>query len=557
MSWLFDQGQDFILWNMNYDARALCAYLPKTVLKKLRRSGRAEHRGYRITWKGKKSFAVHKGTRGIRLWDLFPFYQCSLDKAASDYLNERKLGIPRSWLRNMLKYLRDPKTRRRVIRYGIRDAALTQRLWEIVEAQCIELGVLPYRASSPATIAKRAFADAFKKLSSNKVNSGNRIFQKSFYGGRTEIYQRGNVGRVYAYDIHSAYPSVLASVPDPSLCKLARWTPGDTRKPATRDVAYGSYRITAHIPLDDPIPPLPYRCADDSLIFPTGVFHTWTDATTLRLLREYRYTHKVHYGLEWILDRGRKRLFPDISRWYRVRQQNPALKLAAKIVLNSLYGKCAEQIRIKGEHRGIYIDEGMIYEDGKYWRTFKAPARHTCFAVASAITAGCREIAFRAMRHAPQSIVACHTDGILSRVPLPLRFGDAMGTWGREGCFSPGVVVGCGVATFKAGAKWKDKIRGIPGKALGKKGLRSIFNVSTPEAEITVQHARTLHESRRKNYSQVNKMEDIPRCVNANMDRKRVWPRDWQSFKELAGQRQVSEPIILMQPRAVDDLFGG
>lgn len=554
MGFLFAQeSHDFILYNMNYDARALCAYLPKTVLRKLRRSGRADWRDYRIAWKGKKSFCITRKKTTVHMWDLYPFFDTSLEKAARQYLGAGKDDIPQEWYTEMAARLADPRTRDTVIRYGMRDAGLTQQLWEIVEKQCLELGITPHRAASPATLAKRAFAEPFRRLAACTL--GNRTFQHSFFGGRTEIYWRGACGHVYLYDIHSAYPSVLARLPDPSACVLVRW---DGRASlAGDDVAYGAYKVALHVPIDDPIPPCAFRPASGPLVFPAGVFATWVDTTTLRLLREYDYRHKVLYALEWKYQHERVPLFPDITRWYDIRRENPALKLAAKKVLNSLYGKTAERVRIRGAHGGKYVMPGDTYEDGRYWRNRRVASRHTCFAVAAAVTAGCREIVVRAMRQAPQEIVACHTDGIVSRVPLNLDFGPAMGQWGLDGEATASWVVGCGVGTYDIDGAVKDRLRGIPSRSFGEAGLREIFSRTTPRVGITVQHARTLHEARRSHYDYLNLMEQIPREIDVNMDVKRAWPRPWKSFREFACNVQRSEPIIIIQRAAMRALEGG
>ena len=62
MTFLFDhEGDDFVFFNMNYDARAVCSYLPKRALKELDLSGVTSHRRWRITWKSKKSVAISEG----------------------------------------------------------------------------------------------------------------------------------------------------------------------------------------------------------------------------------------------------------------------------------------------------------------------------------------------------------------------------------------------------------------------------------------------------------------------------------------------------------------
>lgn len=535
-------GPDFVCWNVSYDARALLAFLPGTILRKLRKWGHADYHSWRIVFKGRKSLTITKDKRTVRLWDAYPYFESSLDDAAFKFLEERKIKVPQEWLDDMEMAIRH--YREQVEAYCRRDASLTERLWNIIEAQYVELGVKPWHAASPASLAIRAFPDSFKLKGTPRFVQD--IFVRSYYGGRAEIYWRGNIGKAYGYDIHSAYPSALADMADPRECMPVRC---QLQKPRP-DAAYGSYKVRVKIHPETRICPLPFRPRSGPLLYPSGVFETWVTLPELEVLREYDFDYKITYGLE-LLRNSDAMLFPDLRHWFRMRKENPACSHAIKKTLNSLYGKLAEtrRVRCKVELKpGEKLPRNAEYLDGSWTERRRIRTTHTHFAVAAAVTGVCRAKLFRAMMDNPDVIAAVHTDGIISREKLNFKLGDGLGEWGQDYVTPEMILIGCGMYLYQTGPnEWKEKTRGFHMK----QSLRTLATKQTARVGFKLKHALTLADAERRGWKSLNVMLDIEKMIDSNMDVKRAWPCDWMAFQDVFNHRQHSLPLVLVSKGVV------
>ncbi|MHC4713655.1 MAG: DNA polymerase [Planctomycetota bacterium] len=481
------------------------------------------------------------------LWDVYPYFDSSLDGAANKYLGEGKAGIPKAWLADLLPHLRDAEHRARVELYCKRDAGLTERLWHIVRDQYLEIGVSPYRVASPAGIAKRIFPTQYNM----KGIPGwvQRVFWRSVYGGRSETHQRGNVGKAYAYDIHSAYPSIIRKLYDPRR-GVALPCPDGPRD----GVLYGAYCVTVKVPIDETLAPVPVRrkVGAGGILFPCGVFTTWITRTELDVLREFNYDHTVRWGVEILPEGRRRRLFPAgaIEELYRLRKQNPALNIAIKKTINSLYGKYAEKRPIWVPHvEGPVPPGARRVGPGRYQYRKDIPTPNTCYPVAAEILAQTRVRLWRAMRAAGDGIVCCMTDGfVTTKIPRLDDRGPGLGQWGLDRTCEEFVAVGTGIYFYRVGGEWKAKRRGIPDPRF----FDMVHHHPAKTVRVPILCARTLAEAARNGYRNLNVMERRKRAIDVNLDRSRYWPDEMESWHALFGNRQRSFPWIL----ATGDLKG-
>lgn len=540
------RARDYTVWNLSYDALAILAYLPRTVLRDIRLSGRGAHRGWRIHYVRGKRLTVSRGRKRkaqtVDLWDVYPYYDASLDRAAHKYLGEGKLGVPRSWLEDLRPVLADAEKRATLEEYCRRDAGLTERLWEIVEAQYVKLDVKPWRAASPATIARRMFPTQYAMKETPRWAQG--VFRRTLYGGRSETYRRGNVGKAYAYDIHSAYPSVIRSLPDPRRGKIV---PVNVSHGPRARILYGAYRVRVYVPDDDDLPPVPLRRreAENGILFPTGVFTTWLVRSELDLLAREGYSHEVTGGIE-IVPRGRRKLlFPkgSVEKLYALRKSDPALNIALKKTLNSLYGKYAQSRTIHVRHTDGPLPVGARHVGpGKYTVPLKIPTGNTHYAVASEILARTRIRLWYALKAAGAGRVCCMTDGfVTTTVPRLDDRGEAIGQWGLDRTCEEFVGCGTGIYFYRVGEKWHAKRRGIPDARFGD----LVRSHPARTIHVPILCARTLAEAARTGYAGLNRMEKRTRAVSVNLDRSRYWPDDIRSWSGLFGTCQRSWPWIL------------
>ena len=548
VDFLFSTGaRDYITWNVTYDSQAILSYVPRTVMARLREHNRVRYRSCSIRYIPRKQLQItnHRIGRTVAFWDCYPYFDSSLDAAAGTWLGERKMLIPKKWLEDMSVPLSRPRDRARVELYCKRDAGLTQRLWEIVEAQYIAIGVSPHRAPGPATIARRAFPEIYDFRNVPRRVQG--LFRRSYYGGRSEIVRRGRVGRAYYYDIHSAYPSALEQCEDPRESTLVLARRG---KPPRSDAMYGTYKTRVEIPLDTPFGPLPYRSNNHPLIYPVGVFLTWITRPELEMLRAYGFNHEVLGGAE-LLRTGAAPLFPPgvIRELYARRKANPNVALALKKTMNCLYGKFAETRVIHVQHKHGYLPcSARRGEDGRWRYPIEIPTTHTHYAVAAHVTATIRVRLFAAAMHYPKSVVSMATDGIVTTRKLPLKRGSGLGQWGVSYEAAEFVQLGNGIYCYRITGErdWNERRRGIRDPGF----YERVHNRRRRTVPVCVMRAISLAEAARTGYRNLNIMTRITKNLDVNMDTKRVWPAELRTYAEAFRSQQRSRPWIIA-PRGV------
>jgi hypothetical protein len=299
-------------------------------------------------------------------------------------------------------------------------------------------------------------ADIYSSVPARFVDAA----RSSYYGGWFEQFAHGHVGDVWEYDINSAYPFIIASLP----ClhsdggHSGRYSEG-------RNVHYprdtgGYVLIHATVTGSDPfIGCLPFRTSTGNILRPHRV-RGWYWAHEIHASRRAGLvdTVEVHEWQAYTPCDCRPPFNPDdigIARMYALRlsvgKNSPAGK-ALKLVYNSAYGKTAQSIGSPKYANPIY---------------------------ASLITAGCRTLILDAIASHPNgssavSMVA--TDGVyfLDRHPsLPLS-PTQLGLWDetfKSGMtqLMPGVYWDDETRRrVKSGASPKLKSRGVPARDLAK-----------------------------------------------------------------------------------------
>ena len=168
----------------------------------------------------------------------------------------------------------------------------------------------------------------------------------AYYGGRTELFREIGRGLRY-FDINSSYPrSMLEMMPvgkpreveaGTSLAALAR----------LRKKGIGFIECTVEIPESCEIPPLPFR-KDGKLVFPAGRFSGVWDYDELMLLYDPLVKGRiVRVGRSLWYDQAP--VFKDyIEQLWSFRNKsspdyNEGLSEVAKLLMNALYGKCAQR----------------------------------------------------------------------------------------------------------------------------------------------------------------------------------------------------------------------
>lgn len=230
-------------------------------------------------------------------------------------------------------------------------------------------------------------------------------FARAYFGGRIETYCIGRVrGKVYRYDIRSAYPDAIRSLP------RLTWRWYKARRFEV-DSPFSVWHVRWDLrgePLAQVGPgPFPWRDDRGYITFRAEGegWYWWPEVReALRLFRGVEV-------LEGYVMRpsGVYPLRDLVERLYAARRElasaDDPRELAIKLALNSLYGKMAQK-------------EGA--------------ARYRSIAWAGYVTSHCRARMLAALATARHPVYAVLTDGILSAGPLKVPLGEDLGEWERS-----------------------------------------------------------------------------------------------------------------------------
>lgn len=404
----------YVAWNLNYDARAILAYLPRPVLERLAFYGEATHNGIKFIYYPDKYFGWGKKRSWRHVFDAYQFYGCSLDSAAEKVLGERKMpGIDRE---HMEREIKDRPAE--VEAYCIQDARLTWRLWDYLRGQFAALGIStrqPYSAgalSAPYILGK-------PRRDSAVVNE---IARRAYYGGRVECWRLGHFETAENYDLNSAYPWALSYMPDTAGLVVVR---GDEI-----GAVYRAYHLTAYIPDDLPAGPLPVRGLGDAIVYPTGVVTGWYTMPEKALLDELRIKHKIHEVYSWIPESTPEYPFARLRELWHIKETRAELKLAAKLAMNGLSGKLAQQRRkVKPAQPGRGIYGGPVIG---WFRCQLADGPYARVIIIATATARVRVRLYQLALRYHDRVVALATDSISFAGQIPVECGKNMGDWSRK-----------------------------------------------------------------------------------------------------------------------------
>jgi DNA polymerase type B, organellar and viral len=230
------------------------------------------------------------------------------------------------------------------------------------------------------------------------------VIKSGYYGGRFDQSTFGECGEAYEYDINSAYPSQLMSIPCLS-CNAWEYT---------QDFDGGTSRAIWHVSWDIPESamwsPFPYR-------YPSGGIHWvrngsgwyWNNEVQAAL-KLYPSSIRVTEGYV-LSNRCNHKPFAFIKDYYDKRRQlklaNDLGHIVIKLGLNSLYGKTAQ---------------GRGHKDS-------AP-RTQCLIWAGMITSDTRALLLNAIAEDPDDVLLIATDAVFKRSKSNiLKDGTDLGEW--------------------------------------------------------------------------------------------------------------------------------
>lgn len=363
---------------------------------------RVEWQGYMLDWLPGKEFRVGRyvGQRKIR-WtvidDVGSFFQCSFVEAL------RRWGIGGEVL---LKRIAVSKANRslftdvtRLTRlYNKKECDLLVLLMDEFRRVCREIGPEPMNWQGPGNVASAWLRSKKVPHEHNVPFEAMSMARDAYYGGRFEITAVGSIRRrVYQYDINSAYPAVIRTLP----CLLhGGWKHSENTTP--RRAIYVA-RVRFSHKADTFLGTLPIRSPKGNIYYPLcgeGVY--WSPeiqaakraGASVKVLEAWEYFSKCHCKpLDWI-----EEVYAHRKRVGKTNKGN-ALKLA----LNSIYGKFAQSIGRPRWANPVWA--GLITA------TTRAQIIDACTQVSG------------------KHVLMIATDGIFTDKPLRLPVGSKLGEW--------------------------------------------------------------------------------------------------------------------------------
>lgn len=382
-----------------YDVNMILRDLPRRQLQELSQDCETYWHGYRLSYFPRKKFQVSAGGRSYTSYDAWGFFQSSFIHALEDW------SVPIPQIIHAGKRSRGDFRRWRfadIVQYNARECellvVLMDKLRRAIEAAGWRVHAWHGAGALSGWFLNTIRAHEHLKGLPKPMEDG---AQRAYFGGRIDAAGWGVVGDAYHYDITSAYPAAMTTLPS-----LADLTWKTTRKPEN---PFSLCHISWESDDRGGWNPLPYREEDGRICYPPeGEGWYWlveieaarrVFGRRLKIKMLEAYTPKGEHPRP--LDKPIRDAFK-----YRAalkREENPA-HVPIKLGLNSLYGKTAQRI------------------------SFGRRPRFRSLAWAGYVTAYTRAMILEALDVNPYVIM---TDSVSCADPMPsTRLGNAkLGAW--------------------------------------------------------------------------------------------------------------------------------
>ena len=453
----------------------------KTMLTYIRKSADAEVKGlpavyishptkyrvlYRLVIIDGKIFSVQRrspagNSSQIEIQDCSSFFQTSfiraLDTWGISYPPELVEGKKNRSLHTIEYWLANHRT---VVEYNQIELGLLVELMNKFASTVAENNLIPTRWIGPGSIAGVLLKRwGVAKPSQVEFEEPLTHARDSFFGGWFEISTAGAIeGPIHEYDINSAYPTVLAQLPEIRVLRtLEHGTIRDVLEDGVIPVAVtGEFTIRSSIPF----PFLPCRTSKGEIVSPYSVVGTMP-GPLVRFGLEHDLFSTVSIGRVTLMEDGPP-AFPEITELYQLRKLlGSDLKgMPIKLALNSLYGKFAQSVGTPRFANPVY---------------------------ASLITSLTRLKLIEAMGDMGDSVLMVATDAVYSLDPLShIDVSDQLGGWSHN-VFDRMLIVQPGIHfAEKNGELSKSRSRGLAHAAFADSTYDNIKSMLLREKGLSV-----------------------------------------------------------------------
>lgn len=460
----------------NYDVEMMTKDIPVEKMQRLYDTNWLKWKIYNINYVQSKWLQVtgtipdpKRGSRKVtaKIWDVSGFFQTSFVRALSEYLPSDTPGLSEVIAGKAKRSVFSFDELETLIKpYWVIEERLLVELMDVLRSHLHTADLRINNWHGPGAIANYLYArhKTAKAMCRELPDSVTYQSQRAFAGGRFEAWRVGRINQpVYVYDINSAYPAGMVSLPP----LTGRWHHVDYPGQISRFGVYNiGYDRAEQLGMNDDMSdesfnqifsqamrephPFMYRDKNANVFFPSLIpfgTHIWQP----ELLAAQASGHDYVLASGWELEHTDERPFDWVQEMYDKRQEWKAAghqaQWALKLGLNSLFGKTAQRVGWKVE--GDQIPKWHQIE----WAGF--------------ITSTARAKLWSAIWQAWEKggLISCDTDAVISTVPLDLPISTNLGDWDFEE-YEDMIYFQNGVYFTKRRGEWKWKFRGLDDDSL-------------------------------------------------------------------------------------------
>lgn len=582
----------FTFFNLEYDVSALLKYLPKSIVEQVYLDKAVYYRDICLRYLAGKYFKISGAGFCLHFYDIFPFFQTSLDRAGKKFLGKGKSQMPKKWLAQLSpEFYR--QNRAKIDKYAIQDAALTQGLTDLICTALNESNIGVEHLYSPGYVAK-SYLRQKGVIIKDVPDKHLQFVRDGYFGARIEVVKRGYFKKAQMYDIKSAYPFALSQLPNFSDADYSK------DKTIKSDWFFVKAKVWSN-PADSHL--LPRRTSQGVIVFPQ-----FTGQTTTMTNFEYDYLKRnklARIEVLEVLNIWKKKetpFAPIIAELFARRKESSGKSILFKLILNSLYGIFAEKIveynkvgvvrayyqimresekasrhlllaqakrhcpyvekywenecscgycRIMRKHmrRRNFSDKPLLQNGKMYYAKTEKAGRMTNIALAAMITALIRVRIFDFQRQAGKNFIACFTDSILTEPFDKFKTGDQLGDLEKK-YDTDLLMIGSGVyETIE-----ESKTRGF--RLAKQSTLKHLLKLAKNRTRKTIVIPQNVRVSagimiRRPlvRYADFNEIQTKEKNLDLNFDQKRIWEKSFKNAADVFKSKILSNPIILLDKK--------
>lgn len=344
----------------------------------------------------------------------------------------------------------------------------TEYLYELISRFHVEYG----RGLTLAGSAMKYWSNKYNRKPPQSSPSFYNTIKDFYYGGRCQVFRRGNIGPCRMDDINSAYPrAMLDRHPIEPKYFQRSFQIGE------EFVGHNFYRVRAKSN-----GALPVRKSDGGIEFPEST--DYFNATGWEIIAGLETNTLIVESVIDVFAFDQTISFAGyIDHFYEMKKRskkNTPEYIFAKLFMNSLYGKFAANPEEYGNYEVIppqFVD-GFIAANGggiageingrPIMRTDleETQQRYYNVATGASITGWVRAHLWRSIcdvRKSGGEVIYCDTDSIVHTGPeTALKHSKELGDWSTDGIFSGGAVAGKKLYAFRqTDGAWKTAHKGV------------------------------------------------------------------------------------------------